>query len=306
MKTFGKHLTLGLLGLASALGATLFPRPAAAELKTIHSEKSLYRNIFVTQDGNLRCLTFRRATEGTRQTCITLNDPQYLYFPYARMMMGSLYINPNPKHILIIGLGGGTLSMAMRTLVPDATIDVVEIDPAVVKAARDYFSFKTDDRLKVHEEDGRVFVKKAMKGGPQFDLVMLDAFEDDYIPEHLLTQEFLTEVKSILMPGAVVAANTFSSSGLYPSESATYAAVFGKFYNLKAANRVIWAQNGELAALETLVGNAKALAPVLEKRGVQSGQLMSIMQGGQDWPDSARILTDQYSPSNLLNGRGKR
>ena len=50
-------------------------------------------------------------------------------------------------------------------------------------------------------------------------------------------------------PGAVVAANTFSSSGLYPSESATYASVFGKFYNIKAANRVIWAQNGPLAPL---------------------------------------------------------
>jgi len=191
-------------------------------------------------------------------------------------------------------------------MAPDANIEVVELDPAVVKVAKQFFNFQTGPKLTVTTEDGRVFVKKALKKETRYDLVMLDAFEDDYIPEHLLTQEFLTEVKSILMPGAVVAANTFSSSGLYPSESATYAAVFGKFYNLKAANRVIWAQNGELAALETLVGNAKALAPVLEKRGVQSGQLMSIMQGGQDWPDSARILTDQYSPSNLLNGRGKR
>ena len=300
-----KHLALGVVGIVSAL-ATLFPRPAAAELKTIHSEKSLYRNIFVTQDGDLRCLTFRRASAGTRQSCITLDDPQRLYFPYARMMMGALYLNPNPKRVLIIGLGGGTLPSAMRGLVPDATVDVVELDPAVVKAAQDYFNFKEDAKLIVHTEDGRVFVKKAMKDGPQYDLVMLDAFEDDYIPEHLLTQEFLQEVKSIMMPGAIIAANTFSSSGLYPYESATYAAVFGDFYNLKAANRIIWAQNGKLTPTETIMTNAQTLESALEKRGLRSSEVLEMIQTKQDWPANTRILTDQYSPSNLLNGQGKR
>ena len=48
---------------------------------------------------------------------------------------------------------------------------------------------------------------------------MLDAFDHEYIPEHLLTQEFLKEVKSLLAPGGVLAANTFSSSRLYDHES---------------------------------------------------------------------------------------
>jgi spermidine synthase len=220
--------------------------------------------------------------------------------------MGALYLNPNPKRLLIIGLGGGTLPTAMHSLVPDATIDVVELDPSVVKAAADYFNFKEDPKLIVHTEDGRVFVKKAMKDGPQYDLVMLDAFEDDYIPEHLLTQEFLQEVKSIMVPGAVIAANTFSSSGLYPYESATYAAVFGKFYNLKAANRVIWAQNGELAPIETINTNAITLEPALVKRGMHALEVVTMIQPKKDWPDNTRVLTDQYSPSNLLNGQGKR
>ncbi len=305
MTYFGKHLVLGLLGAVAAVGAALAERTAAAEPRTIHSEKSLYRNLFVTQDGDLRCLTFRRASAGTRQTCITLKDPLYLFFPYARMMMGALYLNPEPKRVLVIGLGGGTLPMGIRDLYPDTDIDVVEIDPAVVKAAQEYFSFKDDPKMKVHVEDGRVFVKKTIKSTARYDLVMLDAFEDDYIPEHLLTQEFLKEVKSIMTPGGVIAANTFSSSGLYPHESATYASVFGKFYNLKAANRVIWAQNGELTSQATLDRNATALEAKLEKRGVNHGVLMLMLNGAQDWPDDARLLTDQYSPSNILNTRKK-
>jgi len=291
---------------AGALILAGLAAPAKADLKTIHSEKSLYRNLFVTEDGDLRCLTFRRATAGTRQTCMKISDPEFLYFPYARMMMGSLYLNTNPQRILIIGLGGGTLPMALRGLFPQSTIDVVEIDPAVTKAARTYFGFKDDPELKVFEEDGRVFVKKAAKADTKYDLIMLDAFEDDYIPEHLLTKEFLEEVKSIMTPAGVLAANTFSSSGLYPHESATYAAVFGKFYNLKSSNRIIWAQNGELTSSKQLDVNAKIFEQAFEKRGIKSGFLFTMMHTAKDWPDDTRLLTDQYSPSNLLNSRSKK
>ena len=78
-------------------------------------------------------------------------------------------------------------------------------------------------------------MKRALRAGKSYDLVMLDAYDHEYIPEHLLTREFLQEVKSLLKPGGIVAANTFSSSRLYDSESVTYRAVFGEFYNLKTA-----------------------------------------------------------------------
>ena len=173
----------------------------------------------------------------------------------------------------------------------------------MVKAARDYFGFKEDATLKVFTEDGRVFVKKAIKAGAAYDLIMLDAFEDDYIPEHLLTREFLNEVKRILAADGVVAANTFSSSGLYPYESATYAAAFGRFYNLKSSNRVIWAQQGALTPLVTVQENAKYLEMPFEKRGIKSGLLFTMLSTDPDWPSQTRVLTDQYSPSNILNAR---
>ena len=62
---------------------------------------------------------------------------------------------------------------------------------------------------------------------------MLDAFDHEYIPEHLLTREFLQEIKGLLAERGVLAANTFASSRLYDFESATYYSVFGEFYRLK-------------------------------------------------------------------------
>ena len=194
------------------------------------------------------------ADQTARQTCQSLNDPDQFVFTYTRMMMGALYLNPHPRKILIIGLGGGVLPTALVKMFPDTRIDVVEIDPAVVKVARQFFGFNPDQRIQVFEEDGRVFVKRAGKSGRQYDLIMLDAFDHEYIPEHLLTQEFLFEVKALLTADGVLAANTFSTSRLYHHESTTYQAVFGPFYNLRVQmkNRIVLAKMDGLPPLDTI------------------------------------------------------
>jgi spermidine synthase len=155
----------------------------------------------------------------------------------------------------------------------------------------------------VHEEDGRVFVKKAIRAGTKYDIVMLDAFEDEYIPEHMSTKEFLLEVKSILTPDGVVAANTFSSNRLYPYESATYASVFGTFYNLKLGNRIIYAQPNKLADRSVLEENAKKFEASFEARGFAPDWLLNMASTERDWDKDTKILTDQFSPSNILNAR---
>ena len=100
--------------------------------------------------------------------------------------------------------------------------------------------------------DGRVYIKRAMREGTKYDTVMLDAFDHEYIPEHLLTREFLTEAKSLLTPQGVLIGNTFSSSKLYDHESTTYAAVFGSFFNLKRENRVIVARPAGLPSADAI------------------------------------------------------
>lgn len=67
-------------------------------------------------------------------------------------------------------------------------------------------------------------------------MVMLDAFDVDYIPAHLLTAEFFQQVRDILAPDGVLVANTFTNSTMYERESATYAAVFGEFFRAIASS----------------------------------------------------------------------
>ena len=296
LKTIRAAVILIALGIIAAT-----PFRLAAET-TLHTERSLYRNITVYESNDERCMRFTRQISA-RQSCISLKDPNFLVFDYIKMMLGALYLQPGPDRVLIIGLGGGTLPTALARILPKAKIDTVEIDPAVVRVAQKYFSFRTTPTVTVSEEDGRVFVKRALKKGLKYDLIMLDAFDHEYIPEHLLTQEFLREVKQIMTPGGVLASNTWSSSRLYDHESATYESVFGRFFNLRHGNRIILIKNDGLPARSVITKNAEALEARFRPFGTGADFLLPLFSTNRDWRVDAKVLTDQYSPSNLLNAR---
>lgn len=275
--------------------------PAMAQ-KLVHSERSLYREVLVYEDASERCMCFTRLCRIGRQSCQYLQTPRRFALNYTRMMMGgTLFTGPAPRRLLVIGLGGGTLPMALAQILPEAQIDVVEIDPAVTRVAKRFFGFRDGPKMKVIEADGRVYVKRALRTGTRYDAILLDAFDHEYIPEHLLTQEFLAEVKSLLAPGGVVVGNTFSSSRLYDHESTTYAAVFGTFYNLKLENRVIVARPAGLPDAATLQDNALRYEAALREYGVDARSVLPLFTTAPDWDTTARVLTDQYSPANLLN-----
>ena len=294
-------MTRSLLLLSLLICVTAVAPSARAQLRLVHSERSLYREVLVYENGDTRCMCFTRNCRVGRQSCIDTRHPNRMVMRYPQMMLAALFVNPAPQSVLIVGLGGGTLPRALRQVLPTVRIDVVEIDPAVVRVANRYFDFKPSDLTRVIESDGRVYVKRAQRTGQRYDLIMLDAFDHEYIPEHLLTREFLQEVKSLLTPQGVLAANTFSSSRLYEHESATYEAVFGKFFNLKRDNRVIIARLDPLPDDARLRTTSEQFASVFERFGFRATEVLPLFTQARDWDPGARILTDQYSPANLLN-----
>src|SRR5512134_3554126 len=116
---------------AAAVAGIALPAPRA-DATVLHRERSLYRNIVIYEEDGLRCMAFGR-NRNARQSCVSLADPDTLVFNYARMTMGALYLLPEPRSILIVGLGGGTLATAFQRLFPAASLDAVEVDAAVVR-----------------------------------------------------------------------------------------------------------------------------------------------------------------------------
>jgi spermidine synthase len=297
-----RSLSVMLLALAVAW---LWPdNRAVAQRTIIHEERSQYRDVVVTEFNNQRCMLFNVHRGDMNQTCIDLRDPKRLVFNYTRMSFAGLLLNPDPQRILVAGLGGGTIPTVMRELFPDARIDVLEVDPAVLTVAKEYFNFVEDEQLVNHVVDARVFIKRAGLRGEQYDYIVLDAFSGEYIPEHMLTQEFLQEVSQILTPDGVLVANTFASSRLYDYESVTYQAVFGEFFNFKTAgsgNRIILAKKQGLPSIASLNAPARQLFERLRPYGINLLEYPAQLSTRPDWDVDTRVLTDQYSPANLLN-----
>ena len=234
-----------------------------------------------------------------------LDDPNRLVFDYTRMSFAGLLLQQAPQSILVIGLGGGSIPMTFADLFPSAQIDVIEIDDAVVKVAKEYFQFNESQNMRVFVGDGRPFIKRAGLRGEKYDYIVLDAFSGDYIPEHMLTREFLEEVKAIMTDESVLVANTFSTSRLYDHESVTYQRAFNEFYNFKlptSGNRIIIARLDLLPPREELVEASRRLEARLDKYGVNITDYPRRLTTRADWDMSRRELTDQYSPGNLLRG----
>jgi len=283
-----RRLPLGLLSILVALG---WLAPGMAQ-QIIHTEPSTFSPIVVYETRGERCMAFGSAHAPGRQTCQDLKHPERLVFQYTQMVLSALWLQPQPTRVLIVGLGGGTLPMTLAELFPEAIIDSVEIDPAVLRVARTYFGYRPGERQRVHVADGRAHVEAAVAAGERYDLIILDAFDATYIPSHLMTREFLETVKRLLTPDGVLVANTFTSSRLYERESATYAAVFGPYYQLRGGNRVILARPAGLPELSALREQALEQAASLAPLGVDTRQLLTLLAPMPSWPSGTEVLTD--------------
>ncbi len=274
----------------------------SVQAKQIHKERSIYRNIVLLEKDNVRCMSFEtRKIKPAYQACIDLVEPERLLFEYTQGLLAGYAINPEPERILIIGLGGGTMPRIMHKIYQRSEIISVEIDPVVVKLAKQYFRYQENDKVKTVIKDGRVFVKRALLKKEKFDWIILDAFNGDYIPEHLMTREFLSEVKGLLKTGGILSSNTFSNSRLFDHESVTYQSVFGKLHIFQTptkGNRVIFACNCQTFNQFPLIESK--LQKQFELFDVDLNSVRQRITDEISWDQTSRVLTDQYSPANLL------
>jgi spermidine synthase len=197
----------------------------------IYEKASPYNTIIVTEDHKgMRTLLFERG--GGRQSVVKPGDPDHLELPYARVALAGLALCEEPRRILVVGLGGGSLPMFLRKHYPVAAIDVAEIDPDVVDVAKNYFGFREDECMHARTGDGRQFIENARQA--DYDIIFLDAFGARDVPKHLTTLEFLKAVRRALKPSGGVVSNVWrpASNPLYDSMARTYQEAFDELFIL--------------------------------------------------------------------------
>jgi spermidine synthase len=166
----------------------------------MYEHQSGFHRVKVTDTNGVRNLKFER----NQQSSMRLDDPFETDIEYIAYFHIALAIQPELQKVLMIGLGGGTLAKQFWRDYPQVRIDAIEIDPEVVDVAYELFQLPRDERIEVSVGDGRALLAASNE---LYDLIVVDAYDDDRVPPHLLTDEFLRELRAHLAEGGVVAYN---------------------------------------------------------------------------------------------------
>lgn len=110
----------------------------------------------------------------------------------------------NNANVLILGMGGGSAINILHSLNRQIKIDAVEIDPAVIKTARVFFNVTTNHNLNIIEADAFTFVESCNN---IYNLIIIDLFIDDKVPDAVFKHEFLLSCKKILADDGTIILN---------------------------------------------------------------------------------------------------
>ncbi len=208
---------------------------------TLSFKSDFNGTVFVRDDSRYRYLIFG-SPDGDIQSMVSLSDKSELFFPCAKTSMIGLALFESPeieiKNILVIGLGGGSMSRFLMKCLPKTKIDSVDIDSAVVEVAKHYLFADENKYHKIFTQDGREFVEQSKK---KYDIIFLDAFNaEDSIPHQLTSIGFLKASKNCLSKNGIMITNFINyNQKIYESIFKTYKTSFKHVirFNLIKFNR---------------------------------------------------------------------
>lgn len=205
---------------ALAVLACAAPRP-----RVVFDRASPYGRVLVSDEGPRRVMRFG-TLDASEQSAIVRDDPRAVPIEYMRYALLALAYHGNPRRLLMVGLGGGTLTGLVQRARPDVRVDVVELDPVVVDAARACFGLREDATHRVHVADGARWMAAARES---YDVIVLDAYLGEELPSALASEAFFRDVRARLAPGGVVALNVAELRGGMRAAARAMAAVLSPF-----------------------------------------------------------------------------
>lgn len=171
----------------------------------IYESDGLLGNILVrdnhTQDSIISSQRFL-LVNGVIQSCLNFPDSTS-GLEYTTVLQANLArLFPNPKRVLILGLGGGVVAEQLRK--SGASVTAVEIDERMSSIAKAFFNMNSG--IKVITDDARHFINSCKE---KYDVVLFDLFNAEVTPAHVLSLESFSKVKTLLNSNGVVVINTY-------------------------------------------------------------------------------------------------
>jgi spermidine synthase len=282
-----------------------------ASAKVVYQTTSAYHNIRVVDDRGIRVLSF----DGSMETRMSLADPNQGHFEYTEYFHMPLLWNSQMSNVLMIGLGGASTQRSFQKHYPAVKIETVELDPAVVNVARDYFYFRESPTNKVVVSDGRLYLRRSDQ---QYDAIIVDAYVKSrygsHVPYHLATKEFFTMASERLSTNGVLAYNMIGT--LHGQRADILGAVY-RTMNTVFPNVYLFPATDSLNVVMIASKDPKRMTPIEAWQKahelVRAGRTTLptfLVRVRSFWPDPpasflrSPILTDDFAPvDGLLRGR---
>lgn len=222
-------------------------------------------DIQVSESSGVRYLHF---SSNWVQGAMRIARPWALELDYTREMMAALLLRPDgdwPRSVLLIGLGAASLTKFLYRHRPNAKLTVVEIEPAVVAAARQFFKLPDEDaRLSIVVGDGAEYVAAHER---RYDLILVDGFDENARTGMLDTLPFYLNCKARLTPSGLMVTNLLSKRrGVRDAMGRIAEAFDGRalaFPSCDSGNVVAFAAAGQ--PVDSSVGELKSAARQLKE-----------------------------------------
>lgn len=264
-------------------------------------DESIY-NYLQVKDSDTRTILSTNVLFGVQSIQRKDTELTGMYYDYALAapcMAGMNGSDNDSRSVMILGMGSGTYASYCVRYYPGVSVQGAEIDRKIADIATEYFGLP--DSVEVAVEDGRAYLTASQE---QFDVIMVDAYQDITIPFQLSSVEFFTQVQRHLKPGGVMVVNLNMTSQQEGSINQylcdTMASVFAHTYWVNVpsnTNTVVFCTDADglrqtFDANRALLQNA-SYAAMMEK----------VAQNLQDYTGGDHILTDDKAPVELLGMR---
>ena len=191
----------------------------------IWESKDSELTVQVWEKGNYRELRFGNKV---LQSAYSIIQPHYLVLPYTRYMLLGLVFGPEPKSILHIGLGGGSIARWFHYEFPNIQQSIIEVNKDVIEAAYRFFKFPKNNRLQVFNGDATKLVQLISE---KFDLIFLDAFNGFGAPEEVKEAFFLRNLYSCLNNSGLIVGNFWTLTGDFKEQCEMWRTIFDSVHN---------------------------------------------------------------------------
>jgi spermidine synthase len=286
------------LVVAGALAALVVLPPGAAKAQEglLHEETSYHQYIQVVERPDGRRLLY--LNEGIAVHSVWRRETVLTGGVWDAFLALPPLLGRPLERVAILGNAAGTTARSLGVYYPSAEVDGVELDPAVSRVGRRYFGLEDNPRLTVHDADARPFLRSTDE---RYDLVVVDAYHQPYVPFYLATREFFRLVRERLAPGGIVALNVAAvpdDKRLVRAIGRTVAAEFPQVLEWPALrfNTIVLGLSEPLAPTE-LEGRLRAgpseLAPLRE---LLAREVRPLSASGRPW-------TDDHAPVEWLTDR---